>query len=296
MTGRSGKMMGGSSTEQDIVLYHAPRTSTGKDRCDPAILLEVYEWIRDREDCGTVILGSGDADYQVLVDRAKLHGRRIVLCAFSQSVSRDMLAAVPLFPLEAELGIQLAEHGDVTVSLTAVSEVDDPGTDDALKRFRPGDAPAGRPAELRGVQHAVQPVDAGLGDGLERVRVPAVNWTSTRRWGSWNATKWSTPQPGLAHVGGAVDTHQRDGAPGAGIQRRARIKPGPGALTAPGDRYPYGSGAGADAPERPGDKMRARRYIRKARVTTHAYAAGRHPQSGDRNCSLESVLICSKVD
>ena len=122
-------------TEQDIVLYHAPRTSTGKDRCDPAILLEVYEWIRDREDCGTVILGSGDADYQVLVDRAKLHGRRIVLCAFSQSVSRDMLAAVPLFPLEAELGIQLAEHGDVTVSLTAVSEVDDPGTDDALERF-----------------------------------------------------------------------------------------------------------------------------------------------------------------
>ena len=36
--------------EHDIVPYHAPRTSTGKDRSDPAILLEVYEWIRDRED------------------------------------------------------------------------------------------------------------------------------------------------------------------------------------------------------------------------------------------------------
>ena len=46
----------------------------------------------------TVILGSGDADYQALVDRASFHGRRIVLCAFSQSVSRDMLAAAPAIP------------------------------------------------------------------------------------------------------------------------------------------------------------------------------------------------------
>ena len=122
-------------TEHDIVLYQAPRTSAGKDRSDPAILLEVYEWIRDRDDCGTVILGSGDADYQALVDRARLHGRRIVLCAFSQSVSRDMLATAPLFPLEAELGIRWAEHGDVNVPLSAVPEVDDAGTDDVVERF-----------------------------------------------------------------------------------------------------------------------------------------------------------------
>ena len=71
---------------QGMVPYHAPRSSAGKDRSDPAILLEVYEWVREREDCGTVILGSGDPDYQTLVDRARLQGRRIVLCAFSQSV------------------------------------------------------------------------------------------------------------------------------------------------------------------------------------------------------------------
>ena len=121
--------------EQDIVPYHAPRTAAGKDRSDPAILLEVYDWIRDREDCAMVILGSGDADYQALVDRAKLNGRRIVLCAFSQSVSRDMLATAPLFPLEAELGIQLAGHGDVEVSLPAVVEGIDTGGDDVLVRF-----------------------------------------------------------------------------------------------------------------------------------------------------------------
>ncbi len=111
--------------EHDVVPYHAPRTIAGKDRADPAILLEVYEWVRDRDDCGTVILGSGDADYQVLVDRARGYGKRIVLCAFSASVSRDMLATAPLFPLEAELGIQTAEHGDVKLDLAAAPVSDD---------------------------------------------------------------------------------------------------------------------------------------------------------------------------
>ena len=121
--------------EHGIIPYQAPRTSAGKDRSDPAVLLEVYEWIRDREDCGTIILGSGDSDYQVLVDRARNYGRRIVLCAFSASVGRDLAAAAPLFPLEAELGIHLAEHGDVQVEVADSQEQDDPTTDDVLARF-----------------------------------------------------------------------------------------------------------------------------------------------------------------
>ena len=157
--------------EHDIVPHHAPRTRAGKDRSDPAILLEVYEWIRDREDCGTVILGSGDADYQALVDRARVHGRRIVLCAFSQSVSRDMLATAPFFPLEAELGIRLAEHGDVNLALAAVPVTEDAGTDNVLERFL-REMHNLEPVELCRLQHAVQPVDAGLGTGLERAQVP----------------------------------------------------------------------------------------------------------------------------
>ena len=93
--------------------YNAPRTMAGKDRTDPSILLEVYDWVRDREDCPWIILGSGDSDYQALVDRAKSNGRRIIICAFSQSVARDMLAVSPLFPLEAELGFRLPEHGAI---------------------------------------------------------------------------------------------------------------------------------------------------------------------------------------
>ena len=102
-------------SETGIQPYQAPRTMAGKDRSDPAMLLEVYDWLRDRQDCGVIVLGSGDSDFQILVDKARDMGRRIVLCAFSQSVARDMLAVAPLFPLEAELGIQLAEHGDIPV-------------------------------------------------------------------------------------------------------------------------------------------------------------------------------------
>ena len=43
--------------------------------------------------------------------------------------------AAPLLPLEAELGIQLAEHGDVNLDLPAVSEDVDAGIDDVLERF-----------------------------------------------------------------------------------------------------------------------------------------------------------------
>ena len=110
--------------------YNAPRTMAGKDRTDPSILLEVYDWVRDREDCQYIVLGSGDSDFQALVDRAKANGRRIVICAFSQSVARDMLAVAPLFPLEAELGFHLPDHGAL-----AVGEGQYITTEDALQTF-----------------------------------------------------------------------------------------------------------------------------------------------------------------
>ena len=121
--------------EHGITPYQAPRAMTGKDRSDPALLLEVYGWIRDRDDCGAVILGSGDSDYQILVDRARDRGRRIVLCAVSWSVSRDLLAAAPLFPLEAELGIQRAEHGDLRHDLAATAAPNSHGDGDSVERF-----------------------------------------------------------------------------------------------------------------------------------------------------------------
>ena len=157
--------------EHDIGPYHAPRTSAGKDRSDPAILLEVYEWIRDREDRGTVILGSGDADYQALVDRARVHGRRIVLCAFSQSVSPDMLAR----PRYSRLRPSWVSSWRNTATSTWTSRLIPRGGDAGHRRcpgaVHSGDVQAGRPAEACRLQHAVQSVDAGLGIALERARV-----------------------------------------------------------------------------------------------------------------------------
>lgn len=116
---------GAEFNQAGIQPYQAPRTMAGKDRSDPAILLEVYDWLLTRQDFGYIILGSGDSDYQVLVDRARMRGIRIIMCAFSQSVARDMLAIAPLFPLEAELGFQLSEHGDVPIAEIGPSNIDD---------------------------------------------------------------------------------------------------------------------------------------------------------------------------
>lgn len=95
--------------------HHAPRTTAGKDRTDPSIMLEVYDWIRDHPECETIILASGDADYMALIQRAQRAQKRIILCAFSQAVARDLLATAPLFPLEAELDLPIAPHGDVHI-------------------------------------------------------------------------------------------------------------------------------------------------------------------------------------
>ena len=119
---RGGKVFGDWSLRREegaafnlagAELYNAPRTMAGKDRTDPSILLEVYDWMRDHEDCEYIVLGSGDSDYQALVDRGRKYGRRVIICAFSQSVARDLLAVAPLFPLEAELGFPLPEYGDL---------------------------------------------------------------------------------------------------------------------------------------------------------------------------------------
>ena len=132
---QGGKVFGDWSLRPDdgvafnaagIQPYQAPRTLAGKDRSDPAMLLEVYDWLRDRDDCRVIVLGTGDSDFQILVDRARALGRRIVLCAFSQSVARDMLAVTPLFPLEAELeGFNLPEHGNVSIEKQTAQKMDD---------------------------------------------------------------------------------------------------------------------------------------------------------------------------
>ena len=175
-------------TEKSTALYHAPRTSAGKDRTGPAIPLEIYEWFRDQGDCGTVVQGSGDADYPALVDRARLHGRRLVLCAFSQSVSWDMPATASLFPLEPELGIRLAEHGEENVSVQANPQKAGVGVDDRLERFvREMDRLAYR-MNLLGYNMLVK--KRMLDWGSPGTRLSAAGWSKNPSGrGSWSATR-----------------------------------------------------------------------------------------------------------
>ena len=82
-------------------------------------------WVpRIRDSCGGGRRWARRPDATALSPHHLLHVRlyvsvRIILCAFSQAVGREMLSAAPLFPLEAELRIHLAEHGDVKVKTNA---------------------------------------------------------------------------------------------------------------------------------------------------------------------------------
>ena len=88
-----------------IQAYNVLRSRSGKDRSDPAINLEVYDWVRDRSDIDTFILGSGDSDFQELIRRARNRGNRVVICAFGDTIANELKNMTPIFPLEAELGL-----------------------------------------------------------------------------------------------------------------------------------------------------------------------------------------------
>jgi hypothetical protein len=90
---------------QGLQAYNVLRSRRGKDRSDPAIILEVYDWVRDRPDVNTCILGSGDSDFQELIRRVRNRGNQVVICAFGDTIAGELKNMTPVFPLEAELGL-----------------------------------------------------------------------------------------------------------------------------------------------------------------------------------------------
>lgn len=107
---------GSEFQENGVQPFQAPRTIHGKDRTDAVMLLEVWDWIREKEGLGFLLLATGDADFQILVNKCKDVGLRVILAAFSPSFSTDLLSAAPFFPLESEMSeVRLAEHGLVPV-------------------------------------------------------------------------------------------------------------------------------------------------------------------------------------
>ena len=103
-------------SKKGIQPFNVPRTLAGKDRSDSAITIEVYDWIRDQKSLGVVLMATGDSDFEFLAEKCRDKDMRVVLCSFSQMVSRDMLSVVAVFPLEAELdNFRVPEHGLVQI-------------------------------------------------------------------------------------------------------------------------------------------------------------------------------------
>ena len=107
---------GAEFNQKGVQPFQAPRTIHGKDRTDAVMLLEVWDWIREIEGLGVLLLATGDADFQILVNKCKAVGLRVVLSAFSPSFSTDLMSAAAFFPLEGEIaGVRPLEHGRVPV-------------------------------------------------------------------------------------------------------------------------------------------------------------------------------------
>lgn len=125
---------GAEFSRNSVQPYHAPRTVHGKDRSDAAMILEVWDWVRDQQGVGIVILATGDADFQILVDKCKSINVRVLLTAFAPNLSSDMRAVAPFFPIEGELeSARRPVHGDVPVFVNN----DLPPHSQALLRFVP---------------------------------------------------------------------------------------------------------------------------------------------------------------
>lgn len=103
--------------------YNVLRSRRGKERSDPAINLEVYDWVRDRTDVDTFILGSGDSDFQELIRRARNRGNQVVICAFGDTIAGETKNMTPVFPLEAELGLTAKREIAPTLPGTPNTEV-----------------------------------------------------------------------------------------------------------------------------------------------------------------------------
>lgn len=91
--------------DHGLQAYNVLRSRSGKDRSDPAIILEVYDWVRDRIDINTFVLGSGDSDFKELIRRARHHGKKVAICALGNTIASELKTMTPIFPLEAELSL-----------------------------------------------------------------------------------------------------------------------------------------------------------------------------------------------
>jgi len=79
---------------------------SGKDRSDTAMMLDLYDAIKEKEDITAFVVGAGDADYKEVIRRGRDNEKRMYVCAVTEATSRELLSLCNGFiAVESVLGL-----------------------------------------------------------------------------------------------------------------------------------------------------------------------------------------------
>lgn len=79
---------------------------SGKDRSDTAMMLDLYDAIKEKENITAFVVGAGDADYKEVIRRGRDNEKRMYVCAVTQATSRELLSLCDGFvAIESVLGL-----------------------------------------------------------------------------------------------------------------------------------------------------------------------------------------------
>ena len=100
------------------------RTTGRKDRTDVQLAVEMMA-AAARKETRVLILAAGDGDYKPLIRKVQEGGKKVVVCAIGQSISRDLLTiADSVVLLEKQLGLVPPEPTAIAVATPSPTKPD----------------------------------------------------------------------------------------------------------------------------------------------------------------------------
>lgn len=84
--------------------------ATGQDRSDSRLILDAYKFLMTMPNISAFMIVSGDGDFAHLSREIKAGGKRVIICALSQSTNPELLSiANPFISIESLLNITVRE-------------------------------------------------------------------------------------------------------------------------------------------------------------------------------------------